>query len=275
MKINLHHISSSTLVAIYTGSPSAAAIHIPVVKPEPASMPQAPSAPKLNLNFEDDNVDKGGPRINKGFVDSVAIKVLAIMPSTSKSTTLKFSNLHEIHGNQGNINLKDFADYYNLLRACASFVYLSASSVLADVKSYCIIDLDAGKVGFYYSPIQGVQSLLLSLDLYSAQTAAEATNSLLTDLNESANRNEALYLECNEKLVAAERDGHKLAEKLHQLVDRVDVRETQLFQQFVLLLNEKKKKIRELLEEIEDLKTSKGQVVDHEMNVDDDNEVDG
>ena len=263
MKIRLHQFSTSSVIAIYT-NPTPISLYFTETKA--IDTRSAPQKPILDLNYgsassarpsEESNLN---PRSEMGdkLSNIVAVKVVAILDGNrvALSSTLSLSQLLDIHEQrrlqQHALNHNDFTSYYQLLESCASNLFLDEKSV-HHCKAYCVAFLEPGvprgdgKIHFYYSPMEGVKSLLLTLDLYSTSSASDANVSLLADLHEQATQSADLYKKCGEKLMVAQKEAQEIGDRYEELVGKVEVRETQLFMQFTLLLNEKKKKIRELM----------------------------
>lgn len=260
MKILLHQFSTSSVIAIYT-NPTPISLYLTDTKA--IDTHSAPQKPILDLNYgsassaRPSEASNLNPKSEMGdkLSNIVAVKVVAILDGNraALSSSLSLSQLLDIHEQrrlqQHALNHNDFTSYYQLLVSCGANLFLDEKSV-HHCKAYCVALLDPrgdGKIHFYYSPMEGVKSLLLTLDLCPALSASDANVSLLADLHEQATQSADLYTECREKLIATQKEAQEIGDKYEELVGKVEVRETQLFMQFTLLLNEKKKKIRELI----------------------------
>jgi hypothetical protein len=264
MKIQLHQFSVSNSIAIYT---NATEISLYFSKSKSTYTHSLPPEPTLNLNYGDEVTTKRIPETaniyarheNDNKANIVALKVAAILDENRVALLSCISlsdllNVYELKLKEHSLNQADFLSYYHLLVSCVSNLYLDEKTVFDGnhCNSYCVAALDAvsgkaSKIHFYYSPIEGVKNLLLSLDLDALPSAIGAAHSLIADLHEQANENARLYEKATAELTASQKEAKEICDKDEELVGKVETRETQLFMQFALLLNEKKKKIRELM----------------------------
>jgi hypothetical protein len=189
-----------------------------------------------------------------------ALKIISIEDHRAFVTTLPFSALRDFHEQQKDkLNLKDCSTFYGLIVSCSANVIISRSEHSLDEKSYCEVDLQARKVDFFYCPIAGIKSTLISVSLDTELPPSKAYVTLVRDLNEFAKETERLSIKHKTQLDESARMSEETMNKYEELVNKVEIRETQIFMQFVLLLNEKKKKIRELTDELKELKELKNQ----------------